>query len=389
MSSSVKTSVDAVLEQAVASGAVPNVVAIAADRDGIIYEGAVGPRVSGQQEDVSADTYYRIMSMTKMVATVAALQLVEQGKLDLDAPVEQYCPEFAKVQVLERLDGDKPVLRAPASKATVKNLITHTSGLGYWFWNADITAWESATGTPNVLSGSKVVFTAPMVTDPGTKFVYGINTDWLGQVIEAAGAKKLDEAIKTGVTDPLGMNETVFAMSDEQRARSVPVHLQGPDGAWAPSEIDLKPAPDYWAGGHGLHSTPRDYLKFQRALLGNGTSPDGVTILKPETVQEAFSNQIGELDFPSTIETADPASSHTLSLGPGYKWGYGLLLNTADVPGRRRAWSGAWAGLLNTHFWVDRTIGITGAIYAQFLPFVTPEALKMYADFETQLYASL
>jgi methyl acetate hydrolase len=389
MSSSVKTSVDAVLEQAVASGAVPNVVAIAADRDGIIYEGAVGPRVSGQQEDVSADTHYRIMSMTKMVATVAALQLVEQGKLDLDAPVEQYCPEFAKVQVLERLDGDKPVLRAPASQATVKNLITHTSGLGYWFWNADITAWESATGTPNVLSGSKVVFTAPMVTDPGMKFVYGINTDWLGQVIEAAGAKKLDEAIKTGVTDPLGMNETVFAMSDEQRARSVPVHLQGPDGAWAPSEIDLKPAPDYWAGGHGLHSTPRDYLKFQRALLGNGTSPDGVTILEPETVQQAFSNQIGELDFPSTIETADPASSHTLSLGPGYKWGYGLLLNTADLPGRRRAWSGAWAGLLNTHFWVDRTTGITGAIYAQFLPFVTPEALKMYADFETQLYASL
>jgi methyl acetate hydrolase len=389
MSSSVRTSVDAVLEQAVASGAVPSVVAIAADRDGIIYEGAVGPRVSGQQEDVSADTHYRIMSMTKMVATVAALQLVEQGKLDLDAPVEQYCPEFAKVQVLERVDGAKPVLRAPASKATVKNLITHTSGLGYWFWNADITAWESATGTPNVLSGSKVVFTAPMVAEPGTKFVYGINTDWLGQVIEAAGAKKLDEAIKTGVTDPLGMNETVFAMSDEQRARSVPVHLQGPDGAWAPSEIDLKPAPDYWAGGHGLHSTPRDYLKFQRALLGNGTSPDGVTILKPETVQQAFSNQIGELDFPSTIETADPASSHTLSLGPGYKWGYGLLLNTADVPGRRRAWSGAWAGLLNTHFWVDRTTGITGAIYAQFLPFVTPEALKMYADFETQLYASL
>jgi methyl acetate hydrolase len=389
MSSPVRTSVDAVLEQAVASGAVPSVVGIAADRDGILYEGAVGPRVSGQQEDVSADTHYRIMSMTKMVATVAALQLVEQGKLDLDAPVEQYCPEFAKVQVLERVDGDKPVLRAPASKATVKNLITHTSGLGYWFWNADITAWESATGTPNVLSGSKVVFTAPMVTDPGTKFVYGINTDWLGQVIEAAGAKKLDEAIKTGVTDPLGMNETVFAMSDEQRARAVPVHLQGPDGAWAPSEIDLKPAPDYWAGGHGLHSTPRDYLKFQRALLGNGTSPDGVTILKPETVQEAFSNQIGELDFPSTIETADPASSHTLSLGPGYKWGYGLLLNTADVPGRRRAWSGAWAGLLNTHFWVDRTTGITGAIYAQFLPFVTPEALKMYADFETQLYASL
>ncbi len=143
-------------------------------------------------------------------ARVAALQLVEEGKLDLDAPIEEYCPEFAKVQVLERLDGEKPVLRPPASKATVKNLITHTAGLGYWFWNADIAAWESATGTPNVLSGSKVVFNAPMVADPGTRFVYGINTDWLGQVIEAAGAEKLDEAIKTGVTDPLGMNETAF-----------------------------------------------------------------------------------------------------------------------------------------------------------------------------------
>jgi methyl acetate hydrolase len=94
--------------------------------------------------------------------------------------------------------------------------------------------------------------------------VYGINTDWLGEVIEAAGAKKLDEAIKAGVTDPLAMNETAFVVSDEQRARAVPVHLQGPDGAWAPSEIDLNQAPDYWAGGHGLHSTPRDYLKFQR-----------------------------------------------------------------------------------------------------------------------------
>jgi methyl acetate hydrolase len=125
-----------VLEQAVVSGAVPNVVAIAADRDGIIYEGAVGPRVSGQQGDVAADTHYRVMPMTKMVATVAALQLMEEGKLDLDAPIEEYCPEFAKVQVLERLDGDKPVLRPPASKATVKNLITHTAGLGCWFWNA-------------------------------------------------------------------------------------------------------------------------------------------------------------------------------------------------------------------------------------------------------------
>jgi methyl acetate hydrolase len=185
------------------------------------------------------------------------------------------------------------------------------------------------------------------------------------------------------------MTETAFRMTPEQRANSVPVHLRNEDGSWAPSDIDLNQEPDYWAGGHGLHSTPRDFLKFQRMLLGNGTSPDGVKILESATVDAAFTNQIGELDFPPAIATADPASTCDFNAGPGYKWGYGLLLNTEDVPGARRAGSGAWAGLLNTHFWVDRTTGVTGAIYTQFLPFVTPEAFKLYQDFERALYASL
>jgi methyl acetate hydrolase len=249
--------------------------------------------------------------------------------------------------------------------------------------------WEAATGTPNVLSGDNVIFTAPLVADPGTTFEYGINTDWLGKVIEAASGQTLDAFIEQNITRPLGMDQTAFLMSDEQQANSVPVHLMGEDGAWAPSDIDLRQDPDYWAGGHGLHSTPRDYLKFQRMLLGNGTSPEGTKILESETVDAAFTNQIGDLDFPAEIPTADPASTHPLNLGPGYKWGYGLLLNTEDIPGKRRAWSGAWAGLLNTHFWVDRTTGVTGAIYAQFLPFVTPEALQMYEDFERALYASI
>ncbi len=383
------SAIDDVLRRAVESGAVPNAVAIAADRTGVIYEGAAGPRIAGGQSDpVSPDTHYRIMSMTKMVATATALQQMEQNTLDLDAPVDTYCPEFADLQVLEGFDGDTPRLRAPASRATVKQLITHTAGLGYWFWNADLVRWESATGTPNVLSGSNVVFTAPLLADPGTRFEYGINTDWLGKVIEAASGTTLDVAVKEAITGPLGMDATAFRMADDQRARSVPVHLKGDDGTWAPSEIELNQAPEYWAGGHGLHSTPRDYLKFQRALLGRGEL-DGVRILEESTVDAAFHNQIGDLNFPATIETADPASSYSFNAGPGHKWGYGLLLNTEDVPGMRRAGSGAWAGLLNTHYWVDPTAGITGAIYTQFLPFVPEEAMTMYADFEKALYASL
>ena len=389
MATSARTGRDEVLERAVADGAVPSVVAIAADRDGIIYEGAAGPRVVGGDDPLSVDTHFRIMSMSKIVATTVALQLVERGKLDLDAPVERYCPEFAEVEVLDGFDGEVPRTRPPASQATVKQLVTHTTGLGCWLFSPELVKWEAVTGVPNVLAGVSAIFKAPMIVDAGTRFDYGINLDWLGKVIEAVSGTKLDEAIAHGVTGPLGMHETGFVMSDAQRANSVPVHLQGEAGAWAASEIDLVQQPEYWAGGHGLHSTAHDYMKFQRMLLGNGTSPDGVRILESDTVDAAFTNQIGDIDFPAELKTADPTATCDFNAGPGFKWGYGLLLNTEDIPGARRAGTGAWAGLLNTHFWVDRTTGITAAIYSQTLPFATEAALAMYQAFEGALYASL
>ena len=388
MSTITGTRIDQVLHDAVESGVVPNVVAMAADRHGPIYEGAAGPRVAGGSDTVTPDTTFRIASMTKMVATTAALQLVEEGKLDLNDPVEKYRPEFANLQVLEGFDGDTPRLRAPKSKATVRQLASHTSGLTYWFWNEDVTRWEQATGTPNVLSGSEQIFTAPLVADPGTTYEYGISTDWLGRVVEAASDTPLDVYVTEHILEPLGMEHTAFAIGDEQRADLVPIHLRGEDGAWAGTEIDWAPNPDYWAGGHGLYSTPRDYLRFQRMLLHSGTL-DGVQILEHETVDAAFSNQIGSLDFPERIATADPASSADFVAGPDFKFGLGLLLNVHDIPGARKRGSGAWAGLFNTHFWVDPRTGVTGAIYSQTLPFVEPPVFGMYADFEKALYASL
>jgi CubicO group peptidase (beta-lactamase class C family) len=197
----------------------------------------------------------------------------------------------------------------------VKQLVTHTAGASYWFWNHDIVRWEAVTGTPNVLSGENVIFTAPLVADPRTRFEYGINIDWLGKVIEGASGSTLDVVIAENITGPLGMAETAFLMSPDQRAKSVPVHLKGEDGSWAASDIDLRQDPDYWAGGHGLHSTPRDFLRFQRTLLGDGTSPDGVKALEKDTVDAAFTNQIGELDFP----------------------------RRSRVPIRRRRWRSTWA----------------------------------------------
>jgi len=239
-----------------------------------------------------------------------------------------------------------------------------------------------------VLSGEKSIFNAPLVADPGTRYEYGINTDWLGLVVEAASGQSLDVYVQESILGPLAMEHTAFLIDDAQRADLVPIHLRGEDGKWAPSEIDWSQKPDWWAGGHGLYSTPRDYLRFQRMLLNDGTL-DGAQILKPETVEEAFTNQIGDLDFPPEIKTADPGSTADFAGGPGLKWGLGLLLNSEQQPGMRAAGSGGWAGLFNTHFWVDRKTGVTGAIYSQTLPFVEPPVFQMYADFEKALYASL
>jgi methyl acetate hydrolase len=381
--------IDSVLQAAVDAGAVPNVVAMAADASGPIYEGAAGPRAVGANDPVTPDTLFRIASMTKIITTTAALQLVERGKLDLDAPVDEYLPEFADLQVLEGFDGQEPRLRAPTTRATVRHLVTHTSGLAYWFFNADIVRWEEATGTPNVLSGSNAIFAAPLVADPGAQYEYGINTDWLGRVVEAAGGQSLDDYFAEHILGPLGMIQTTFLMNDEQRARSVPVHLRDDDGVWqAAPDVDWSQEPEWWAGGHGLHSTPREYLQFQRMLLGGG-SLDGATILERATVEDMFRNHIGALDFPAEIRSADPGSTADFIAGPGFKWGLGLLLNSEQQPGMRAAGSGAWAGLMNTHFWVDPASGVTGAIYAQTLPFVEPAVYQVYLDFERALYASI
>ena len=379
--------IDEVLQAAVDSGAVPGVVALAANSGGAIYEGSAGLRSVSASDPITPDTMLRIASMTKMVTATAALQLSEQGSLDLDAPVEAYRPEFASLQVLEGFDGDTPRLRPPTAKATVRNLLTHTAGLAYWIWDADIDRYEQVTGTSNVMPGTADMFTAPLVFDPGTRFEYGINYDWLGRVIEAASGQPLDAYFAEQITGPLGMTSTTARMSAEQRANSTPVHVRGEDGAWVATDIDWAQNPEYWGGGHFLYSTPRDYLKLQRMLLRGGEL-DGARILSEQSVEAAFINQIGPLDFPAEMPTAHPELSAPMIVGPGLKFGLGLLLNPVSVPGMRAAWSGSWAGLCNTHFWVDPASGITGAIYSQTLPFFDPPAAQLYVDFEQALYAS-
>ena len=316
------SAIDKVLEEAVGTGAVPHVAAIAADRDGVIYEGGAGVRIAGESDDpVTAATQFRIMSMTKMVCTAAALQQVERGELDLDAPVDTYVPAFADLQVLDGFDGnDTPRLRRPGEpgdgpeprdahrRARVLVLGRRPDALRAGHRTAERRA-RLRRGVQGP-AGRRPRYAAS---------TYGINTDWLGRVVEAVAGTTLDVVVKEKITGPLGMGDTMFRLDEQRSANCVTVHVPGEDGNWVSAGEILNQSPDWWAGGHGLYSTPRDYIRFERMLLRGGEL-DGERILTQETVDAAFTNQIGDLDFPAEIPTADPpitASSTPARAGSG------------------------------------------------------------------------
>jgi CubicO group peptidase (beta-lactamase class C family) len=246
--------------------------------------------------------------------------------------------------------------------------------------------YEELTGQPNVVSGLLASLQLPLVHDPGSRFEYGSNTDYLGRVVEEASGQNLKDYFAEHILGPLGMVDTGFVPRDDQAPRRVTLHAPDGSGGWVPTDFALPTEPEYWTGGHGLYSTPQDYLRLQQMLLHDGTF-DGASVLSPDSVADAFVNHIGDLDVPEVIPTAFPMHTADFIAGPNRKWGWGLLINTEDQPGARAAGSGTWAGLGNTHFWVDPRNGIAGAIYSQFFPFVAPAYMQVYADFERGVYA--
>ena len=257
---------------------------------------------------VPVDTVWRIASMTKALVSVAALQLVEEGKLDLDQTVELIVPSFGELQVLVGFDGDTPRLRAPARQATVRDLLTHTSGHAYSFCSADLARYHEVTGTPDAFSGDRASLGTPLVHDPGAGWTYGISVDWLGQVVEAVDGRDLATSLAERIFTPLGMSDTSFSPGPGQRFRMIPVHHRTPEGGLVAGEVDLAQEPDFWPGGHGADSTARDYGRFMTALLNDGEL-EGTRILRPESALLAFSDQLRGVAFPEVIESALPLYS--------------------------------------------------------------------------------
>lgn len=379
--------VDAVLRQAVDSGAIPGVVALVADRSGTVYQGAFGRRALDAPEPMTADTVFWIASMTKAVTSVAAMQLVEEDRLELDAPLGPLLPELAAPEVPDGFDASgAPRLRPARRPITLRLLLTHTAGFSYGMWNADMARYMEATGLPAPRSGKLASLRAPLVFDPGGRWEYGIATDWVGRAVEAAGDARLEMLLRDRIFVPLAMADTGFVPGPSQRARCATVHRREADGRLSPMDFQPPEAPEFFGGGGGLLSTGPDYLRFARMLL-NGGELDGVRLLRPETVGEMGRDQIGGLAF-RPMRTAMPALSNDFDPFPGMvkKWGLGFLLNTEDVPARRAAGSLAWAGLGNTWFWIDPRRGIAGVLLTQILPFADPSVLDVLGRFEAAAY---
>lgn len=377
---------DRLLSQAAASGTVPGVVAMATTADGTIYEGAFGKASLAGDAPIARDTVFHIASMTKAITGAAVMQLVEQGRVGLDQPAGDIIPQLAEPKVLEGFDAHgQPVTRPARTKVTLRNLLTHTAGYAYDTWNPDLARFYAVTGLPPARTGKLQALDAPLARDPGTRWEYGINIDWVGRVVEAISGRTLHEYMRAHIFDPLGMPDSGFVLTAEQQARRIPTHTRAADGALTAQPLDPLRVPEFFNGGGGLQSTARDYLTFVRAILNGGAG-----ILKPETVALMGQNHIGALNVQPML-TQNSAMSCDVDLFPDQdvKWGLTFLINTRDVPGRRSAGSLAWAGLRNTYYWIDLKRRIGGVFMTQVLPFADPAILGVLADFERTVYAAL
>jgi methyl acetate hydrolase len=380
---SLSKAADALLRRATDGGDIPGVVALVTNAAGPIYEGAFGLRALGQSAPMTHDTVVWIASMTKALVSAAALQL-------LDRPVADDVPELAQVQVLEGFDPTgRALTRPPARAITLRHLLTHTAGFGYEYWSAPIQQYRKTNALPGIASCRNRALQLPLLFDPGERWEYGIGTDWLGKVVEAASGQRLGQYLDEHLLAPLGMHDTAFEISVPMRARLAKVHQRGRDGSLAATAIEVPQAPEFEMGGGGLYGTGGDYLKFVRMILNGGRADDG-RVLEAATVAAMAHAQTGALTV-HALKTVMPALSNDLEFFPGIEkhFGFGFQVNAAATDTGLSAGGLMWAGLANTYYWIDPARRIGGVYLTQILPFADVHALPLFLDFQRTVYETL
>ena len=380
---------DAALRAATGAGEVPGVVALAASENDIAYEGVFGRRRLDRPQAMTRDTVFRIASMVKPITSVAALQLVEQDKLSLDAPVPAIDPALGAPQVLDGFDAaGRPQLRPAKRPISLRQLLTHTSGFTYRLWDARAVQYYKAIARLPP-ADRKAAPRTPLMFDPGERWQYGAGLNWVGRLVESISGEPLDVYFRKHILDPLGMHDTAFVISPQQRAREAGLHRREADGSLRPQPAEKPIVRQSFSGGGGIYSTAPDYLTFLRMLMQDGAL-NGVRILRAETVALMGQNQIGNIDV-GALHTTTPALSNDVDFFPGIgcKWGFGHMITMQAGRDGRSAGSLTWGGLFNTYYWIDPQRHIAAVFMSQVLPFADGRALRVYRQFERGIYATL
>ncbi|GAA1480014.1 serine hydrolase domain-containing protein [Gordonia sinesedis] len=392
--SSVAAAVDGIVQHAsTGERRVPGVVAGITTTDDTVYLGASGVRALDDPQPMTDDTVFAMFSTTKAITATVALQLVEQGLLDLDAPASTYEPRLGDVTVINGFDdAGQPILRAPASAITTRQLLTHTAGFAYDFFDETYARLAAEHGQPSVITATAESLTTPLLFDPGTRWMYGSNLDWVGLVVEQITGRRLGEVMAERVFGPLGMSDTAFTRTADVRVRSAVMHHRRPDDSLTPNHRwGFPDEPDLHMGGQGLYSTVGDYLSFIRMWLNDGRSDSGEQILRPETIADAERNHLPAGLAVTALPGVIPAISNDAEFFPGMpkSWGLTAMINDDDAPTGRPAGSLGWAGLANLYYWIDRSTGIGGFWATQIFPFADAVSVGGYLTFETAAYDAL
>jgi CubicO group peptidase (beta-lactamase class C family) len=370
-----------ILEAGVAAGQAPGFSAAVLTPEGARHLACVGARGADNPAPMTPDTLFVIASCSKAVSSVAALQLVERGLLDLDAPVGERLPALAAPRVLTGFDdAGNPLTRPAASPITLRHLLSHASGLAYDFTSETLASYVKATGASQA-GGADPDY--PLLFDPGEGWQYGVGIDWTGRLIEAVTGAGLDAFVGEHILRPLGMDDTTYFPDAAQTARRAGVCQSLPGGEFLPVPFAMPPVNHFMMGGAGLYSTAGDYLTFLAAIASGGAP-----LLKPETFALMMTPQFGDRDA-GAIRTAQPMMSRDYAPLAGLRPRHGLagLINLDPVPGGRAAGSLAWAGLTNCYYWADPRSGVAGVLLAQVLPFADPAILATFEAMERAVYA--
>jgi CubicO group peptidase (beta-lactamase class C family) len=373
--------IDDALRSGIARRNLPAAVAMFASPNKTLYAGAFGTRDSSGAP-LRIDGIFQIASMTKAITSVAALQFVEQKKIDLDEPVARVLPRLKDLDVLDGFDpSGKPQLRPAKTPITLRHLLTHTSGLCYDIWDGQMFKYTSANPPA---AGAKP---GPLMFEPGTRWQYGQGVDWAGRLVEALSGISLEDYFQQHIFRPLGMSDTSYILPPAKFDRLVSRYHLDPAGKLVQDERRQPAPPTAFNGGGGLFSTAADYVKFMQMILNGGAGPNRARILQPKSVESMMVNHIGAATA-GKMKSYRPTASADVDIQPGQteKWGLGFLINTTAYPGGRSAGSLAWAGLYNTFYWIDPKRRRCGVILMQFSPFVDEAAIGLLSDFETAAY---